>query len=88
MVAIRPVPVAVAPRGGGSVAAVAPVAPAVPVAAPAGGGGVPVGAVDLTVDLGPGSAPYNYSDMTGSVLGEITALMEAHRVWERFPAAP
>jgi YVTN family beta-propeller protein len=24
--------------------------------------------VDLTVDLGPGAAPYNYSDMTGSVL--------------------
>lgn len=44
-----------------------------PDAGPIGGGGVPVGAVDLTVDLGPGSAPYNYSDMTGSVLGEITA---------------
>ncbi|OHB79397.1 MAG: hypothetical protein A2W31_12990 [Planctomycetes bacterium RBG_16_64_10] len=25
-------------------------------------------AVELTVDLGPGAAPYNYSDMTGSVL--------------------
>ena len=24
--------------------------------------------VDLTVDLGPGSSPYNYSDMTGTVL--------------------
>jgi streptogramin lyase len=35
--------------------------------------GFPVGAVDLTVDLGPGASPYNYSDMTGSVLGEITA---------------
>lgn len=44
-----------------------------PNAGPIGGGDFPVGAVDLTVDLGPGSAPYNYSDMTGSVLGEITA---------------
>lgn len=44
-----------------------------PDAGPVGGGGHPVGAVDLTVDLGPGSSPYNYSDMTGSVLGEITA---------------
>jgi streptogramin lyase len=44
-----------------------------PDAGPIGGGGFPVGAVDLTVDLGPGAAPYNYSDMTGSVLGEITA---------------
>ena len=26
------------------------------------------GAVDLTVELGPGSDPYNYSDMTGTVL--------------------
>jgi YVTN family beta-propeller protein len=25
-------------------------------------------AVDLTVELGPGAAPYNYSDMTGTVL--------------------
>jgi YVTN family beta-propeller protein len=25
-------------------------------------------AVDLTVDLGPGASPYNYSDMTGTVL--------------------
>lgn len=39
VVATRPVPVAVVARGGGSVA---PVAPAVPVAAPAGGGGAPV----------------------------------------------
>lgn len=38
-----------------------------------GGGGFTVGAVDLTVDLGAGAGPYNYSDMTGSVLGEITA---------------
>ncbi|HVK26650.1 MAG TPA: hypothetical protein VM677_35320 [Actinokineospora sp.] len=38
-----------------------------------GGGGFQIGAVDLTVDLGAGAGPYNYSDMTGSVLGEITA---------------
>ncbi|ONI90766.1 hypothetical protein ALI22I_11335 [Saccharothrix sp. ALI-22-I] len=44
-----------------------------PDAGPVGGGGFPVGAVDLTVDLGEGAGPYNYSDMTGSVLGEITA---------------
>ncbi|WP_436494230.1 hypothetical protein [Actinokineospora sp. HUAS TT18] len=44
-----------------------------PNAGPIGGGGFPVGAVDMTVDLGAGSGPYNYSDMTGSVLGEITA---------------
>ncbi|HEV8560916.1 MAG TPA: hypothetical protein VGR06_31695 [Actinophytocola sp.] len=44
-----------------------------PNAGPIGGGGFPVGAVDLTVDLGAGAFPYNYSDMTGSVLGEITA---------------
>jgi streptogramin lyase len=44
-----------------------------PQAGPIGGGGYPVGAVDLTVDLGPGAGPYNYSDMTGSVLGEVTA---------------
>ncbi len=44
-----------------------------PNAGPIGGGGFPVGAVDLTVDLGAGAGPYNYSDMTGSVLGEITA---------------
>jgi len=44
-----------------------------PAAGPMGGGGVPVGAVDLTVDLGANSFPYNYSDMTGSVLGEVTA---------------
>jgi streptogramin lyase len=28
----------------------------------------PIGAVDLTVDLGAGAGPYNYSDMTGSLL--------------------
>jgi hypothetical protein len=44
-----------------------------PNAGPVGGGGFPVGAVDLTVDLGAGALPYNYSDMTGSVLGDITA---------------
>jgi streptogramin lyase len=38
-----------------------------------GGGGHRIGAVDLTVDLGAGASPYNYSDMTGSVLGEVTA---------------
>ncbi|MDZ4284611.1 MAG: hypothetical protein U1A28_02205, partial [Patescibacteria group bacterium] len=35
---------------------------------PIGGGGVPVGAVDMTVALGAGAGPYNYSDMTGSTL--------------------
>jgi hypothetical protein len=44
-----------------------------PDAGPVGGGSFPVGAVDLTVGLGAGAGPYNYSDMTGSVLGEITA---------------
>ena len=44
-----------------------------PNAGPIGGGGFRVGAVDLTVPLGPGASPYNYSDMTGAVLGEITA---------------
>jgi streptogramin lyase len=38
-----------------------------PTAGPAGGGGFPVGAVDMVVDLGPGAGPYNYSDMTGFV---------------------
>jgi hypothetical protein len=33
-----------------------------------GGGGVNIGAVDLTVSLGAGAGPYNYSDMTGSTL--------------------
>ncbi|MHC4065870.1 MAG: Vgb family protein [Planctomycetota bacterium] len=32
-----------------------------------GGGGFPIGAVDMTVDLGAGAGPYNYSDMTGFV---------------------
>ncbi|HCU49285.1 MAG TPA: hypothetical protein DGG94_05655, partial [Micromonosporaceae bacterium] len=44
-----------------------------PNAGPIGGGSFPIGAVDMTVDLGAGAGPYNYSDMTGSVLGEITA---------------
>ena len=39
-----------------------------PLAGPVGGGGFPVGAVDLTVALGSGANPYNYSDMTGAVL--------------------
>jgi streptogramin lyase len=38
-----------------------------PAAGAIGGGGYPIGAVDLTVDLGPGAGPYNYSDMTGFV---------------------
>jgi streptogramin lyase len=32
---------------------------------PIGGGGIPRGKVDLTVDLGANAGPYNYSDMTG-----------------------
>lgn len=39
-----------------------------PALGPIGGGGVTVGDVDLTVDLGAGGFPYNYSDMTGSTL--------------------
>jgi streptogramin lyase len=39
-----------------------------PTAGPLGGGGVPIGEVDMTVDLGPGAGAYNYSDMTGSTL--------------------
>jgi hypothetical protein len=35
--------------------------------------GFHVGEVDLTVPLGDNAFPYNYSDMTGSVLGDITA---------------
>jgi hypothetical protein len=38
-----------------------------PNAGPIGGGGFPIGAVDLTVDLGAGAGPYNYSDMTGFI---------------------
>ncbi|MFN6390615.1 MAG: T9SS type A sorting domain-containing protein [Bacteroidota bacterium] len=38
-----------------------------PNAGPIGGGGFPIGAVDLTVNLGAGAGPYTYSDMTGFV---------------------
>ena len=38
-----------------------------PSAGPLGGGGFPIGAVDMTVSLGAGAGPYNYSDMTGFV---------------------
>jgi streptogramin lyase len=38
------------------------------------GGGDGLGAVNLTVDLGAGAGPYNYSDMTGAVL--FTALQQ------------
>ena len=44
-----------------------------PAAGPVGGGGFPVGAVDLTVDLGAGAGPANYSDMTSTVSGESLA---------------
>ena len=51
-----------------------------PAAGPAGaippGGSVPidsVGAIDLTVPLGAGANPYNYSDMTGKVVLGATA---------------
>ena len=58
-----------------------------PSAGPAGGGGFPVGAVDLTVDLGAGAGPYNYSDITGAVLGVVTAPQGTCR-WYRTAAAP
>lgn len=38
-----------------------------PTSGPIGGGGYPVGAIDMTVPLGDGAGPYNYSDMTGFV---------------------
>ncbi|TAH36327.1 MAG: hypothetical protein EYC70_11000 [Planctomycetota bacterium] len=39
-----------------------------PALGPIGADGVtPIGAVDMTVDLGAGAGPYNYSDMTGFV---------------------
>ncbi len=44
-----------------------------PAAGGVGGGGHRIGAVDLTVDLGAGAEPYNYSDMTGAVLGKVIA---------------
>ena len=37
------------------------------------GGEDGLGAVDLTVDLGPGASPYNYSDMTGIVAIGVTS---------------
>ena len=37
------------------------------------GGGDGLGAVDLTVSLGAGSGPYNYSDMTGIVVAGSTS---------------
>lgn len=40
---------------------------------PIGNGAFNIGAVDLVVDLGPNSGPYNYSDMTGSVLLQAVA---------------
>ncbi len=40
---------------------------------PIGGGGRNVGAVDLTVSLGSGAGPYNYSDMTGYVSLGVTS---------------
>ncbi|MEX2534708.1 MAG: hypothetical protein WD273_03830 [Trueperaceae bacterium] len=42
-----------------------------PQAGPIAGGGFPLGAVDLIVDLGPDATPYNYSDMTGSTLAAV-----------------
>jgi hypothetical protein len=38
-----------------------------PNAGPVGGGGYKLGAIDLSVSLGAGASPYNYSDMTGFV---------------------
>jgi|CXWL01.1.fsa_nt_gi streptogramin lyase len=38
-----------------------------PNAGPVGGGGYFLGAIDMTVSLGVGAGPYNYSDMTGFV---------------------
>jgi streptogramin lyase len=43
-----------------------------PDAGPISSGGQHVGAVDLTVDLGAGATPYNYSDMTGFVVINTT----------------
>jgi streptogramin lyase len=37
------------------------------------GGGDGLGAVDLTVNLGEGASPYNYSDMTGIVAIDVTS---------------
>jgi streptogramin lyase len=46
------------------------------------GGGDGLGAVDLTVDLGPGAGPYNYSDMTGVVLLEAIQQGTWTVVWD------
>lgn len=45
-----------------------------PALGPIGAGGYPVGAIDMTVGLGSGGNPYNYSDMTGFVL--LSAIQE------------
>ena len=52
-----------------------------PNAGPIGGGGFNIGAVDLTVSLGPGAGPYNYSDMTGFVAIGSTAHQEPGRLF-------
>jgi hypothetical protein len=44
-----------------------------PAAGPIGGGSFPIGLVDMTVNLGAGAGPYNYSDMTGFVSIGATA---------------
>lgn len=44
-----------------------------PNAGPVGGGGFKVGAVDMTVSLGDGAWPYNYSDMTGFIAFSTTS---------------
>jgi hypothetical protein len=38
-----------------------------PMAGPVGSGDIPIGAIDLSVSIGAGASPYNYSDMTGFV---------------------
>jgi hypothetical protein len=43
-----------------------------PNSGPIGKDGYRIGAADLTVDLGQGASPYNYSDMTGFVLLGVT----------------
>lgn len=45
-----------------------------PTLGPLGTGGIPVGAIDMTVGLGSDAQPYNYSDMTGFVL--LSAIQE------------
>jgi streptogramin lyase len=51
-----------------------------PNAGPVGGGGFRVGAVDLTVSLGAGAGPVNYSDLTASVTGGLTVPSGSWRV--------